>query len=78
MADDSHSNSGSNSDGVVKRLSDETQPGVQSDPQTAQTAADGASSASPTGSGAEEAAALLAKSRNDFLYLYAEFEKVSR
>jgi molecular chaperone GrpE len=53
----------------MQRLSDETQPGVDNNHSDAAPAA---------GGGESDLAAQLAKVRNEFLYLYAEFENYKK
>ncbi|MDZ4085138.1 MAG: nucleotide exchange factor GrpE [Bdellovibrionales bacterium] len=71
MADEKKPDANSSSDQDMRRLSDETQPGVENN----NTGADGAKSA---GGGESELAEQLAKVRNEFLYLYAEFENYKK
>lgn len=56
----------------MRRLSDETQPGVENN----NSGADAGKSAA--GGGESELAEQLAKVRNEFLYLYAEFENYKK
>ncbi len=71
MADDTNSQDGSPpKDPDVKRLSDETEPGFD--------ASHSAPAKPAPALGADELAAQLAKSRSDFLYLYADFENYKK
>jgi molecular chaperone GrpE len=74
MAEDNNSQDGSNpKDRGAKRLSDETDPGFDATQASAQGAAPKAGPGS-----VEELTAQLAKARNDFLYLYADFENYKK
>lgn len=76
MADDKNSQTDSNAnnqtEGDLKRLSDETQPGAASQ------AGGEAKSEGKSAMTSEELTEQLAKVRNEFLYLYAEFENYKK
>jgi molecular chaperone GrpE len=72
MADEKKPDANSSNDHDMRRLSDDTQPGVDN----SNTDADAPKSA--TGGGESELAEQLAKVRNEFLYLYAEFENYKK
>ena len=71
MADEKKPEANSSNDQDMRRLSDETQPGVDNNHS------DG-DAKSAAGSGESDLTAQLAKVRNEFLYLYAEFENYKK
>jgi molecular chaperone GrpE len=72
MADDKKPDANPSSDHEMRRLSDETQPGVEISHSV-----NGAINP-PAGDGESDLGAQLAKVRSEFLYLYAEFENYKK
>lgn len=70
MADEKKPEANSSNEQDMRRLSDETQPGVENNHVDADSA--------KSGSAESDLAAQLAKVRNEFLYLYAEFENYKK
>lgn len=71
MADEKKSEANSSNDQDMRRLSDETQPGVEINHS-------GGDTKSAASGGDSDLTAQLAKVRNEFLYLYAEFENYKK
>lgn len=70
MADEKKPEANFLNDPDMRRLSDDTQPGIDNNKDT--------NSEQPAAGGESELAEQLAKVRNDFLYLYAEFENYKK